>query len=186
MAKTWSLHGPWHWFFLNRNQYAQACSMPNITLLGVSCTPFWRHGQNMALLRQKHGPRIILKIGSFWIFITMSRVVPCQTSHCWVYPVVLFFRNGQNIALLWPKNGPYMVLKIDPSSILINVPMDVSCQVSLCWVYPLAPFPKNRQNMALLWPKYGPHMVLKISCSWIIINVPREAHAKFHKSGCIP
>ena len=34
MAKTWSSHGPSNWFFLNLNQYAQGCFMPNFTLLG--------------------------------------------------------------------------------------------------------------------------------------------------------
>ena len=29
MAKTWSTHGPSNWFFLNLNQCAQGCSMPN-------------------------------------------------------------------------------------------------------------------------------------------------------------
>ena len=41
MAKTWSSPGPWNWFFLNLNQCAQGCSMPNFTLLGVSCSPLF-------------------------------------------------------------------------------------------------------------------------------------------------
>ena len=80
--------------------------------------PLPKNGQNMALLWQnmvhtwssqswpKHGLHLVLKIGSTWILINMPRDVPCQISHCWVYPVVPFLRNGQNMALLWPKHGP--------------------------------------------------------------------------------
>ena len=46
MAKTWPFYGQnlvlkWslNWFFLNLNHYAQGCSMPNFTLLGVPCSP---------------------------------------------------------------------------------------------------------------------------------------------------
>ena len=57
MAKTWSSHGPSNWFFLNHTLCAQGCSMPNLTILGVSHSalflemaktwPFY--GQNMVL-----------------------------------------------------------------------------------------------------------------------------------------
>ena len=57
MAKTWSSHGPSYWFFLNHNQCAQGCSMPNFTILGVSHSPLFLEmakiwpfcGQNMVL-----------------------------------------------------------------------------------------------------------------------------------------
>ena len=39
MAKTWSSHGPSNFFFLNHIQWAQGCSMPNFTFLGVSHGP---------------------------------------------------------------------------------------------------------------------------------------------------
>ena len=39
MAKTWSSHGPSYCFFLNYNQSAQGCSVPNFTILGVSYGP---------------------------------------------------------------------------------------------------------------------------------------------------
>ena len=49
MAQTWAPHGPPNWFFLNFDACVQGCSMPNFTLLGLSCSPFPRNGQNMAL-----------------------------------------------------------------------------------------------------------------------------------------
>ena len=57
MAKPWSSHGPSNWFFLNHNQCAQGCSMPNFTFLGVSHSPLFLemakiwpfYGQNMVL-----------------------------------------------------------------------------------------------------------------------------------------
>ena len=33
MSLLWPKHGPSNWFFLNLNQYAQGCPMPNFTLL---------------------------------------------------------------------------------------------------------------------------------------------------------
>merc|ERR1711954_304488 len=42
MAKTWSSYGPSNRFFLNYNQYAKGCSMPNIKILGVSNSPISR------------------------------------------------------------------------------------------------------------------------------------------------
>ena len=60
----WLKHGPSNWFFLNLNQCAKGCSMPNFTLLGVSCSPLSRYGQNMALFWPKNGPHMVLKIGS--------------------------------------------------------------------------------------------------------------------------
>ena len=95
MAKTWSSHGPSNWFFLNLNHCAQGCSLPNFTLLGVSCNPFHRNGQNMALLWAKHGPHMVLQIGSSWILINVPRDVPCQITHCWVYHVAPIPRYGQ-------------------------------------------------------------------------------------------
>ena len=38
MAKTWSSHGPSNWFFLNLNQCAQGCSMPNFRVLASILT----------------------------------------------------------------------------------------------------------------------------------------------------
>ena len=57
VAKTWSSHGPSNCFFLNHNQCAQGCSMPNFTNLGVSHCPLFLemakiwpfYGQNMVL-----------------------------------------------------------------------------------------------------------------------------------------
>jgi len=41
----------------------------------------------MALLWQKDGPHIVLRICSSSILINLLRDVLCQISHCWVYPV---------------------------------------------------------------------------------------------------
>ena len=95
--------------------------------------PFPRNDQNLALLRPKHGPHMVLQIGSSQILIIVPRYIPCQISHCWVYPVAPFPKNGQNMALLWPKHGPHMVLQIGSSWILINVPRDAPCQISGSW-----------------------------------------------------
>ena len=57
MAKTWSSHGPLNQLFLNHNQCAQGCSMPNFTILDVSHSPLFLemveiwpfYGQKMVL-----------------------------------------------------------------------------------------------------------------------------------------
>ena len=61
--------------------------------------PFFKNGQNIALLWPKHGPYIVPQIGFSLILVTVPRDVPYQILHCWVYPVAPFPRNGQNIAL---------------------------------------------------------------------------------------
>ena len=110
----------------------------------------------------KHGPHLVLEIGSSWILINVPGDVPCQISHCWVYPVVPFLKNGQNMALLWQKHGPHMVFQIGSSWILINVPRDVLSQISHCWVYPVAPFPGNVKNMDF-FGQYRPLRICLIS-----------------------
>ena len=139
----------------------------------------------MALLRPKHGPHMVLQIGSSWILIIVPRDVTRQISHCWVFPVAPLPKNGQNMALLWqnmvhtwsspswPKHGLHLVLKIGSTWILINMPRDVPCQISHCRVYPVVPCLKNSQNMALLLPKHGPHRVFQIGSFWISITMPR-------------
>ena len=105
----------------------------------------------MALLWPKHGPHMVLQIGSSWIIIYVPRDTQFQISHCWMSPVASFPRNGQNIAILWPKHGPHMVLQIGSSWIIIYVPRDAPRQISQFWVYPIVPF-------SYKWPKYGPFM----------------------------
>ena len=46
--------------------------------------------QNMTLLWPKHGPHMVLKIGSSWILINVPRDAPCQISQFLVYPIVHF------------------------------------------------------------------------------------------------
>ena len=163
MAKTWSSHGPSNWFFLNLNHCAQGCSTSNFTLLGLSCSPHPRNGQNMALLWPKHVPHRVLNIGSSWILINVARDMPWQIPHFWVYPVAPFPRNGKNMALLWPKHGLHMVLQIVFSWFIINLPRDAPCQISHFWVYPGAPF----LELAKIMHSYGQNMVLTLSLKWV-------------------
>ena len=53
----------------------------------------------MAKILLKHGPHMVLKINSSQVIINVPRDVPCQISHCQVYPVAPFPGNGKNIAL---------------------------------------------------------------------------------------
>ena len=132
--------------------------------------PSPRNSQCIALLWSKHGPQMVLKICSFWILINIPRDVPCQISHCQVYPGVPFLKNGQNTALLLPKHGSHMVIQIGSSLILINVPRDVPCQISHFLVYPVASFPKNCQKWPFMAKTGSFQLVLLIS-----IIVPRFA-----------
>ena len=69
MALLWPKHGPSNWFFLNLNHCAQGCSMPNFTLLGLSCCPLsWKwlkHEPLMAKTWSTHGP-------SNWFFLNFN------------------------------------------------------------------------------------------------------------------
>ena len=100
-GQTWSSHGPSNWYFLNHNQCAQGCFMPNSTILVYPIVPFsWKwpkYGPFMA----KIGPHLILQIGYSWIIINIPRDDPCQISQLWVYPIVPF-------SLKWQKYGPFM------------------------------------------------------------------------------
>ena len=106
MAQIWSSHGPSNWFFLNLNQCAQGFSMPNLTLLGLSCSPLSLKRPKYGPLWSKHGPHLVLEFFSSWILVIVTRDVSCQSSHCLVYPVAPFPRNSQNMALY----GQNMVL----------------------------------------------------------------------------
>ena len=79
----------------------------------------------MALLWPKHGPHMVLQIGSYWILINVPRDVLCQISHYWVYSVASFPKNGQNMA----KHGPHMVPQIGSSWIIIDMPRDAPCGI---------------------------------------------------------
>ena len=127
MAKTWSSHDPSNWFFLNFNQCAHGCSMPNFKLLGVLFIPLSKKCPKYGPLRPKHSPHVVLKIGSFWILINVPMDVPCQISHYWVHPVAPFLRNGQNMALFWPKHSSHIVFQIGSSLILLNLHRNVPC-----------------------------------------------------------
>ena len=63
---------------------------------------FSRSDQNMALLWQKQGPNMILKIVSSSILMVVLRAAPCQISHCWMYLLSPFSKNCQNTVLYSP------------------------------------------------------------------------------------
>ena len=136
-------HGHSNGFVLNLNQCAKGCSMPNFTLLGVSCSPISYKWPKYGPLWPNNGPLMVLKIGPSWILINVPRDVPCKISLFFVYSVAPLPRNGQNMALLWPKHGAHMVLQICSAWILIDVSRDVVCQISHYWVYHVASFPRN-------------------------------------------
>ena len=138
MAKIWPFYGQnmvvtWSFELVLPESLPMCPGMLHTKFQNSQCvpwSPFPRNGPNMALLWPKHGPHMVLQIGSSRILIIVPRDILCQISHCWVYPVVPFPRNGQNLALLGPKHGPQMVLQISSSWILINVPKDAPCQIS--------------------------------------------------------
>ena len=156
MGLSWPKHGTQmvlkmcsSWILINLPRDA-ICQISHCWAYPVAQFP--RNGQDMAIhdpLCPKHGPHMVLQIGSSWILINVPRDVLCQISHCWVYTVVPFPGNGQKMALLWSKHGPHMVLQIGSFWILIIVPKAVPCKSTNCWVYPVAPFPRRGQNMAL-------------------------------------
>ena len=124
-----------------------------------------------------YGQNIVHQIRSCCFLIIVSRDVPSQISHCWVYPVAPFLKMVKTC----PFYGQNMVLEFGSSWILIIVARDVPCQISHCWVYPVAPIPRNGQNIALLCPIHGLYMVrpfMAKTCSWIFIIVPRNVPCK--------
>ena len=122
MALSWPKHGPHmvleigsSWILINGPRDV-SCQISHCWVYNLAQFP--KDSQNMAIYGQnmvhtwsgplwpKHGPHLVLKIGSSWILINVPRNVLCQFSHNWMYPVVLFLRNGQNMALY----GQNMVL----------------------------------------------------------------------------
>ena len=121
----------------NKTRGLQLCPVFHFTTQWFS-NP--RCGQNMTTLLPKHGPHMVLQMGSSWILIDVPRDAQCQLSLCWLNSVAPFPRNGHNVALLWRKHGPQMVLQISFPWILINVSMYAPCQIWQFWGYPLVPF----------------------------------------------
>ena len=110
----------------------------------------------MALFWPKHGPQMVLPIGTPWILINAPRAAPCQISHCRMFPVNPFPGNSQNMALYGPNMVRTWSFKLVFSWIIINVPRDAPCKISQFWVYPIVHF---FLEMAKMWPFYGPNMV---------------------------
>ena len=135
----------------------------------IQWSPFPRNGQNMALLWPKHGPHMVLQIGSSWIIIDVPRDASCQISRFWVYPIVPFSSKWQKYGLFRPKHGPHMVLQIGSSWILINVPRDAPCQISesyhLYWQLCTWPGAKGTAKKMSLTSKAG---CLEGFCSQIL------------------
>ena len=107
MANTWSSNGPQNWFFLNLNHCTQGCSMPNFTLLGVSCSPLsykWpKYGPLKAKAWSSNGP-------SNWFSLTHNQCSPgCYMPNFTILRVShspLFLE----MANIWPFYGQNMVL----------------------------------------------------------------------------
>ena len=116
----------------------------------------------------KHGPHLVLKIGSSWNLKNVPKDVPFQISHCWVYPKAHFPKNSHNMTLLWQKHGPNMILHIGSSWNLIDEPMTAPCQFSQFRVYSIFPF-------SWKWPKYGPFIAKTWSSHgpsiWFFLNI---------------
>ena len=107
-GKTWSLHGPSNWFYLNLNQCAKGCTMQNFMILDVSHSPLFLEMGKIWPFWPEHGPHMVLQIGFSWIIFNVPRDVPRKISYCWVNIVTLFVEMakiwpfyGKNIALTW-------------------------------------------------------------------------------------
>ena len=83
------------WVLINVPRDA-LCQISLCWLNPIATSP--RNGHYVALLWPKHGPDMVLQIGSSWILINVPRDVPCQISHCLVYLVAPFPRNVK----IWP------------------------------------------------------------------------------------
>ena len=108
----------------------------------------------------KHGHHMVLKIGSSWIFINLPRDVPCQISHCCMYPLAPLPRNGQ----IWPKHVPsnWVFLNLNHCAQGCSMPnftlLGLSCT-------PLSSkLPKHGPFMAKTWSSYGPS-------NWFFLNL---------------
>ena len=173
MALLWPKHGPHMILQIGSSRILinvpEGYSMPNFTLLGVSCSCCFNKWPIYGPFLLENGPHMVLRIGSSWILIKVPRDVPCLITHCLVYPIAPFPRNN-----MLPYYGPNMVLTYSFKSLLPES-WSVWPGISHCWVYPTARFPRNGQNMTLLWQKHSPNMVLQVGFSWILINVPMAA-----------
>ena len=107
MAKTWSPHVPSNWFFLNYNQYAQGCSMPNFTTLGVSHSPL---SLEMAKIWHFMAKTWSSHCSSNWLFLNHSQyALGCSLPNFTILGVSyspLFLE----MAKIWPFCGQNMVL----------------------------------------------------------------------------
>ena len=106
MAKTWPAHSPSNWSFLNLDHFARGCSMPNLILLGVSCSPLslkWpKYGPFVAKTWSLHGP-------SNWLFLNFNYWTKGYSMPNFIFlglPISPFLKNGKNMALY----GQNMVL----------------------------------------------------------------------------
>ena len=111
-AKTWSSHGPSNWFFLNLNQCAQVCSMPNFTILGVSHCPFFLEMAKIwpfiAKTWSSHGPQNLF-------FLNLNQCVHgCSMPNFTLLGVSCspLSQIQPKYGPLWPKQGSHMVLNI--------------------------------------------------------------------------
>ena len=76
------------------------------------CFTFPRNGQNIALLLPKHGPHMVIQIGSN---LTLNHCAQrCSIPNFTLLGLSCSPLSWKwlNMALLWPKNGAHMVLHI--------------------------------------------------------------------------
>ena len=154
--------------------------MPNLTLLGVSCSPLSTNGQNMAFLLSKHGPHMVLQIG----FPESQSLCPGMlhaTFHNSGGILSPFLRNGQNMAPLWPKPGPHLFLHIGSSwiSAMCLGLFRANFHIAWCILYPPI------RVLAKIWPFYGQNMTLTWSFK-LVLPESGMFDSKFHNSGCPP
>ena len=81
--------------FQNKTRGLQLCPVFHFTTQWFS-NP--RCGQNMTTLLPKHGPHMVLQMGSSWILTNVPRDAPCQISLFCLNPVAPFPKNGENMA----------------------------------------------------------------------------------------
>ena len=118
----------------------------------------------MALLWPKHGAQMVLKIGSSSISINLLKDVPCQISHCWVYPVAPSPRNGK----IWPFYWQNMVFTC--SLILVLLESQSMCLGMLHAKFHIAGFILKLPfiEMGKIWPFSGQNMVLTWSLKLVL------------------
>ena len=122
----------------------------------------------MALFWPKHGPHMVLHIGSSWFIINVPRDAPCQISQFWVYPIVPF-------PLKWPKYGPFISKTWSshgPSNWFF---LNHNQFVLRCYMPNVTILGEPHSPFSYKWPKHGPFMAKTWSThgpsNWFFLNL---------------